>query len=524
MRHTRENRLTYAQKVFRTSVFIILIGFLFGCSTTTAVTPIPTTIECTNPHGNNPELYDAPGDFLALSGGGYRAMLFHVGAIWRLNRAGYLKDLAGVSSVSGGSITAGVLAMNWERLQFGEDGQVSEDLFIEKIVTPVRQLATKSIEIQGVFSGLEDTYEQIYGKMTIAKLPKRPQFIFNAANMQTGARWWFTRDFVGDWSIGLYYRNQPGCDVPPREVSLAKAVAASSAYPPYFAPVTIELPLERCAWVDPKQLRREFKPFNRDCGISTDQTVLDSYRKRILLMDGGVVDNQGLGAIWQLCQRKTIDGKKQLDAMNHGDRWRCGEVFISDGGGVSGPTPSPPTDWFGMLVRTVGLMSDEPSALWTEIAIHQFDIRSHHPQKKPETISGPGYGRIPGSGAYWNIQGTELPADADEPLTGDEWCDVQALAAEPTHLKELDECKIRWLINWGFVAAERALPHIERFRLYSMRDKARPYPEDGFGPGSATSKLCKGKGGLIECKTRGEGFQREGFPRGEGFRRDWQRY
>src|SRR5438270_13748934 len=44
---------------------------------------------------------------LCLSGGGYRAMLFHVGALWRLSELGYLPTLDRVSSVSGGSITAG---------------------------------------------------------------------------------------------------------------------------------------------------------------------------------------------------------------------------------------------------------------------------------------------------------------------------------------------------------------------------------------------------------------------------------
>src|SRR5258706_9526211 len=44
---------------------------------------------------------------LCLSGGGYRAMLFHMGALLRLNDAGLLRRLARVSSVSGGSLTAG---------------------------------------------------------------------------------------------------------------------------------------------------------------------------------------------------------------------------------------------------------------------------------------------------------------------------------------------------------------------------------------------------------------------------------
>lgn len=50
---------------------------------------------------------------LALSGGGFRATLFHCGALWRLNELGYLPKLSRISSVSGGSITSGLLAMKW---------------------------------------------------------------------------------------------------------------------------------------------------------------------------------------------------------------------------------------------------------------------------------------------------------------------------------------------------------------------------------------------------------------------------
>ena len=45
---------------------------------------------------------------LCLSGGGYRAMVFHVGVLWRLNEVGLLPKLNRISTVSGGSITAGV--------------------------------------------------------------------------------------------------------------------------------------------------------------------------------------------------------------------------------------------------------------------------------------------------------------------------------------------------------------------------------------------------------------------------------
>ena len=66
---------------------------------TTAASPVRT----------NPGDENAPppsGIALCLSGGGYRAMVFHLGALWRLNELGFLPKLARVSSVSGGSITA----------------------------------------------------------------------------------------------------------------------------------------------------------------------------------------------------------------------------------------------------------------------------------------------------------------------------------------------------------------------------------------------------------------------------------
>ncbi len=59
--------------------------------------------------GKSSESNIEPGAALCLSGGGYRAMVFHLGALIRLNEVGLLSQLKRVSSASGGSITAGVL-------------------------------------------------------------------------------------------------------------------------------------------------------------------------------------------------------------------------------------------------------------------------------------------------------------------------------------------------------------------------------------------------------------------------------
>jgi predicted acylesterase/phospholipase RssA len=52
---------------------------------------------------------------LALSGGGFRASLFHLGVVRRLAAEGRLAKVERIASVSGGSITAAHLLKNWEQ-------------------------------------------------------------------------------------------------------------------------------------------------------------------------------------------------------------------------------------------------------------------------------------------------------------------------------------------------------------------------------------------------------------------------
>jgi len=50
---------------------------------------------------------------LALSGGGFRATLYHLGLVRFLRDAGVLRQVTHITSVSGGSIMAAHLALNW---------------------------------------------------------------------------------------------------------------------------------------------------------------------------------------------------------------------------------------------------------------------------------------------------------------------------------------------------------------------------------------------------------------------------
>jgi hypothetical protein len=52
---------------------------------------------------------------LALSGGGFRASLYHLGLVRFLRDAGVLSSVTHITSVSGGSILAAHLVLNWDR-------------------------------------------------------------------------------------------------------------------------------------------------------------------------------------------------------------------------------------------------------------------------------------------------------------------------------------------------------------------------------------------------------------------------
>jgi len=58
---------------------------------------------------------------LALSGDGFRATLYHLGVIRYLHEVGLLGRVSHVCSVSGGSIIAAHLVLNWERYTGNSD-------------------------------------------------------------------------------------------------------------------------------------------------------------------------------------------------------------------------------------------------------------------------------------------------------------------------------------------------------------------------------------------------------------------
>ncbi|MDF2690120.1 MAG: patatin, partial [Microvirga sp.] len=151
---------------------------------------------------------------LCLSGGGYRAMMFHLGSLVRLNEVGLLSKLSRISSVSGGSITAAYLGLRWKDLAFDGNGRATAlDLVVDKI----RVMASTSVDVGAVIGGIllpgsiSDRVARAYDETlfdgaTLADLPGEgagPRFVINATNVQSGAVWRFSKAYMGDYRVGL---------------------------------------------------------------------------------------------------------------------------------------------------------------------------------------------------------------------------------------------------------------------------------------------------------------------------------
>jgi NTE family protein len=335
---------------------------------------------------------------LCLSGGGYRAMLFHLGALWRLNQAGYLPRLARVSSVSGGSIVSGVLAQRWPRLTFGST-QVATN-FAAEIATPVRALASRTLDLPAVLLGLllpgsindrlAGSYRRLlFGNATLQGLPEMPDFVFNATSLQSGDLWRFRRKAMADWRVG---------EVLHPETEVAVAVAASSAFPPMLSPAKVEL-----------------RPGSMKPG-SGRELERAPYTTSAILADGGVYDNLGLETVW-----------KKFDT-----------VLVSDGGGHMRDEPRPVRFWPLQFVRVLQVIDNQVRDLRKRQVISSLADEQRR-------------------GAYWGIRSHVRDFGLRDPIADPSDAEVLKLAGVPTRLARLDASLQQRLVNWGHLICDTAL-------------------------------------------------------------------
>ena len=366
---------------------------------TKSMIPVVSSDESVQPRGRGPR----EGVALCLSGGGYRAMLFHAGALWALNHHGRLATLDLISSVSGGSITAAWLGLRWKNLDFDDTSTAKN--FEDEVVRPLRRLAAKTVDRQAVLEGLVsaegrgqplvDAYrERLFGTATLQDLPERPEIVINATNVQSGALFRFSKRFLWDYRVGRVSRPA---------TSIAEAAGASSAFPPLLSPVTLTLSHGSFDENTGKDLQRP--PFTR----------------RVVLTDGGVYDNLGIESGWK--RYKTI--------------------LVSDAGAKLEPEGHPREDLLRHSLRVLGIVDDQVRNL-----------------RKRQLIAAYRLGER--SGAYWGIRSDLGHFDVHRPLP----CPAERtmkLARMATRLEAIGELTQKRLINWGFAVCDAATRrHVDR--------------------------------------------------------------
>jgi predicted acylesterase/phospholipase RssA len=88
--------------------------------------------------------------WLALSGGGFRAAIFHYGCLKRLHEVGLLSHVYAISATSGGSIVAALLARYWGRGKTYDDRE--RDVFLFRVDWEDFERRFLEVVQQGIFA------------------------------------------------------------------------------------------------------------------------------------------------------------------------------------------------------------------------------------------------------------------------------------------------------------------------------------------------------------------------------------
>lgn len=241
---------------------------------------------------------------LSLSGGGFRASFFHLGALYALAEQGVLSRLELMVSVSGGSIAASMYFSAVDHLvRTSDSGQID---YSDAVVRAFRELiwcsrssprhraigSFRALSRSLVYNEFGTSYamERQYAKWLVAGITEPsehsahlPEWRIAASDCITGRRVQlvFNDRHVGRSNDAIY------CNIG-RE-SIPKAISASTAVPVLFEPVTWKV--EGC--------------------------------KALRLSDGGVLDNQGGRELNpEIAECICIDASARLSPVHSISGWQ----------------------------------------------------------------------------------------------------------------------------------------------------------------------------------------------------------
>ncbi len=369
---------------------------------------------------------------LALSGGGYRAALYHLGLVRFLRDAGILSQVTHITSVSGGSVLAAHLALNWSRYNGSpNDFDAAAAELLDFVGLDVRNRVTRRFPLCLLLRGprrllglskrkltltglLEYHYEKyLYGDTSLFQLPRSPVLHILATNLSEGCLCSFNRE--GLWMM----RRQPGHifridRIHTGLATVAMGVTASSAFPGFFPPVELT---------------------GADVGTGAGEFGRQAYT------DGGVFDNLGV-RMFRCLEKSVLTDKNALDGVLVSDVGKAISIRGNQRAGGLIKTAMRSTDilmdrvWqleSEAIADTSGFMfariseviepEVDPTALHPEIQRQTANIRTDLDRFTPLEISSlirHGYcvGRA-ACRARPNLFGTDLPVNAPwDPVPG----------------------------------------------------------------------------------------------------------
>ena len=222
---------------------------------------------------------------IALSGGGIRATIFHLGVLKWMAENSLLDKTSYISTVSGASLCVGLIYscndLKWpgnedfrghvlERVKeviLNSDIQNSALLrvfpfWLTRKANLLAKVFEKKWNINGTFSDIDDF----------------PTWCVNCTTYETGKRFHITQKTIGDYAIG-YADNH--------HFRISDAMAASAGFPFLIGPYRIK--------------RKQFNWSNPTHEIKDE--LIDAHfsrRRHYHLWDGGVYDNLGIESIFKI--------------------------------------------------------------------------------------------------------------------------------------------------------------------------------------------------------------------------------
>ncbi|MCW8905886.1 MAG: patatin-like phospholipase family protein [Sedimenticola sp.] len=276
---------------------------LAGCTSTARFPDNPPLLSARP--GITPVTPDSTMVLLTLSGGGSRASAFAYGVMQALARTPVGESIPGsslldevdmISAVSGGSIIAAYYGLHGDRLfrDFRSDfleRDVRDE--IRQHMVSLENLSRLSSTTFGSGDILDEYFrEKLFGEHSLGELfdDQGPVVVINATDLFKGSRFGFTPEL-----FSLICSDSDHFPV-------ARAVAASSAVPLIFTPITLKNRAGSCDYPTPRWIRiglKEQKDNPRRYRLATtwSRYLLQPEHPYIHLLDGGLADNLGLRAL-----------------------------------------------------------------------------------------------------------------------------------------------------------------------------------------------------------------------------------